>query len=67
MPIVYHKEIDAWEAKDLSDDEKQALINIAAEHIAYEFGVDLAHKMFGQRVKEVDLSEIDPEDMGPAQ
>ena len=51
MPIQFNKELDAWETKDLTDDEKNALIFMATNMITDQLGAELAEKIvthFGQ-------------------
>mgnify|MGYP000544129886 CR=1 FL=1 len=67
MPITYNKELDGWEAKDLTEDEKDALMAIACEFIAHQFGMDLANRLMAKYApKQVDLEAVDVEEMGRA-
>jgi hypothetical protein len=65
MPIFYDKETDAWEAKDLSEDEKQSLVRSAKESIINYFGEEIADRILSQ-VGGVKLADIPQDQRGTA-
>lgn len=67
MPIFYNKELDGWEVRDPSEEEKDVLVEIACHFIASQFGVDLANRMMAKYAPEmIDLENIETEEMGRA-
>lgn len=69
MPIYYNKEISSWELKDATEDEKEALLNLAINQLVEVFGEQAAHKIFETAgIKVVPTLEgMNKESMGLAQ
>jgi hypothetical protein len=67
MPIIYNKELESWEAKDLTDDEKQSLFEIAMSEITNSFGHEVGRRIMSQfSTMEAPLEDIPKENMGNA-
>lgn len=63
MPICYNKEKKGWETQDLSEDEKESLINIATNVIIESLGEQLAHKLLGTAGVRMTLEDTPQEEM----
>lgn len=69
MPISYNKAAQTWELENATEDEKEALINIAVNQLVEMFGEQAAQKIFEQAgIKVVPTLEgMDRESMGKVQ
>lgn len=73
MPIVYNPETTMWEAKDLTDIEKDSLLQIAKDSMINYLGEQLAARIFAQAGMQfnpggegpVNLEDMDVEDLKP--
>lgn len=66
MPIVYNEEQKTWEGIDLTDVEKQSLINIAVGMISDSFGEEIADRMMNHFRQNSTLEDLPKESMGNA-
>jgi hypothetical protein len=66
MSINYNKELDTWEAKDLTEDEKAVLIRMATDYIADQLGAQLADKIVDHFEQSQMLKAVPKEMMGTA-
>jgi hypothetical protein len=66
MPIVYNAENKAWEGVDLTENEKQSLINIAVGMISDSFGEEIADRMMQHFRQNMTLTDLPKEAMGNA-
>lgn len=63
MPIVYNPQVGGWSAEDLTQEEKQSLINIATSVIVDALGEQLAHKVMQAAGTRLALQDTPREDM----
>lgn len=63
MPIIYNPEDGGWQAKDLSKEEEQSLINIATRIIIEALGEELCEKIMMAAGAKMALEDTPKEDM----
>lgn len=66
MPIFYNKAEDTWELKDATEDEKNALIELAKNSIVEFFGDEVADKIMSRVAVMPSLETIPKDEMGNA-
>jgi ABC-type uncharacterized transport system auxiliary subunit len=66
MPVSYNKELDTWEAKDLTEEEKDVLIKMACAFIGDQLGAQLADRIVEKFQQSQMLNTVPKEMMGTA-
>jgi hypothetical protein len=66
MPIVFDKEVQGWKTQDLTEEEKNALIEVATAMITDQFGAELAQNVLELLARTQGLKAMPKEFMGNA-